>query len=309
MKFGDNLKYLRKSKKLSQEELAEKVSVSRQSVSKWETGEAYPEMNNILQLCKILHCKINDLVNDSIIDIDLLDEETKTKVVSLKKEAQQRMKGLSKAIYIIARIFKNIVIIAIPILIICMIILPYIISKTEVKDNEITFNGSNDKITIVEKNINNVITLELKYNDGLIADATEENVILIKNILEKNSKAMVITCIEISFIILILCIVLLYLMLKHLENLFVNINHGNTPFTLENVNHLKYIAYLMIGIIILPNIFGGLFEVLMKTDLGIDFELFNVVEILFLFSLSYIFEYGRLLDIENKGKIYGEDNE
>lgn len=38
MKFGDNLRNLRKSKKLSQEELAEKMNVSRQSVSKWETG-------------------------------------------------------------------------------------------------------------------------------------------------------------------------------------------------------------------------------------------------------------------------------
>lgn len=38
MKFGENLKNLRKSKKLSQEDLAEKMHVSRQSVSKWETG-------------------------------------------------------------------------------------------------------------------------------------------------------------------------------------------------------------------------------------------------------------------------------
>lgn len=38
MNFGENLKKLRKSKKLSQEELAEKMQVSRQSVSKWETG-------------------------------------------------------------------------------------------------------------------------------------------------------------------------------------------------------------------------------------------------------------------------------
>ena len=38
MKFGDNLKHLRKLKKLSQEALAEKMNVSRQSVSKWETG-------------------------------------------------------------------------------------------------------------------------------------------------------------------------------------------------------------------------------------------------------------------------------
>ena len=55
MKFGDNLRNLRKSKKMSQEKLAEKVGVSRQSVSKWETGEAYPEMNHILILCDIFH--------------------------------------------------------------------------------------------------------------------------------------------------------------------------------------------------------------------------------------------------------------
>lgn len=86
MKFGDNLKRLRKNKKISQEQLAEKVNVSRQAVSKWETGEAYPEMNNILELCKIFHCHINDLVNDSIIDIDSLDDETKKNIVKLQKE-------------------------------------------------------------------------------------------------------------------------------------------------------------------------------------------------------------------------------
>ena len=75
MKFGDNLRNLRKSKKMSQEKLAEKIGVSRQSVSKWETGEAYPEMNNILILCKIFGCGINELVNESLIDIDSLDEE------------------------------------------------------------------------------------------------------------------------------------------------------------------------------------------------------------------------------------------
>ena len=69
MKFGDNLKSIRKSKKMSQEDLAEKVNVSRQSVSKWETGEAYPEMNNILELCKIFNCKINDLVHKDMSDI------------------------------------------------------------------------------------------------------------------------------------------------------------------------------------------------------------------------------------------------
>lgn len=85
MKFGENLRNIRKAKKMSQENLAEKVGVSRQSVSKWECGEAYPEMAHILKLCEIFHCKINDLVHDNMCDIKSLDEDIKSKVTKLKE--------------------------------------------------------------------------------------------------------------------------------------------------------------------------------------------------------------------------------
>ena len=75
MKFGDNLRKIRKSKKMSQEQLAEKMNVTRQSVSKWENGESYPEMNNIFELCKVFNCKLNELVYPDMSDISSLDEE------------------------------------------------------------------------------------------------------------------------------------------------------------------------------------------------------------------------------------------
>ena len=137
MKFGDNLRHLRKYKKLSQEQLAEKVGVSRQSVSKWECGEAYPEMDNILTLCEIFHCKINDLVHDNLIDIDSLDEDIKMSVVKFKKEKQKQMKGLSKVIYILARIGKIATVIGIVSVVISMITLGYIGSNVKVQDNNI----------------------------------------------------------------------------------------------------------------------------------------------------------------------------
>ena len=121
MKFGENLRQLRKSKNISQEVLAQKVGVSRQSVSKWETGEAYPEMNNILALCTIFHCNINDLVNDNIIDQNSLNDEIRMSVVKFKEKEQRKMKGLSKAIYLIARIFKIFSIIGLIGTIICII--------------------------------------------------------------------------------------------------------------------------------------------------------------------------------------------
>ena len=91
MRFGDNLKNLRKIKNLSQEKLAEKVGVSRQSISKWECGEAYPEMDNILKLCKIFNCKLNDLIHEDLTDINSLGEDVKMSVVKFKKEKQEKV--------------------------------------------------------------------------------------------------------------------------------------------------------------------------------------------------------------------------
>ncbi|MCR3954939.1 MAG: helix-turn-helix domain-containing protein [Gudongella sp.] len=54
MKFGERLQGLRKEKGFSQEKVAEELKVSRQSVSKWERGESFPEMDKVIVLSKIL---------------------------------------------------------------------------------------------------------------------------------------------------------------------------------------------------------------------------------------------------------------
>lgn len=77
MKFNDNLYTLRKNKGISQEQLAELVDVSRQSVSKWELGESYPTVENIFKLCNVLNCKMNELINEKLADFDLLSDEIK----------------------------------------------------------------------------------------------------------------------------------------------------------------------------------------------------------------------------------------
>lgn len=306
MKFGDNLKKIRILKKLSQEDLAEKVNVSRQSVSKWETGDAYPTMNNLLELCKIFHCKINDLVNDSIIDIDSLGDEVKTKVVSLKKEEQHKMKVLSKIITIISKIGRIFCYIAIPFICLILIITPYLINRVVIKDNNLTLNLLDSNINVLEESDKVV----LKYNGITLADADKEFLnTKVVSIFESNSKAKIIGYIETGFGVLLVTIILTSIIFKHLEILFDNINKGETPFTLENVSLIKKIAWKMIIIIIMTNIGGGVFELLLSSDLNIEFETYDLVEILFLFSLSYIFEYGRLLGLETKGQMYGDGDE
>ena len=66
MQFFEKLSKLRKANNLSQEQLAEKLNVTRQAVSKWESGESYPDMAKIIQLCKILNCSLNDIMDDGV---------------------------------------------------------------------------------------------------------------------------------------------------------------------------------------------------------------------------------------------------
>ncbi len=66
MSFSEKLIKLRKENKLSQEMLADKLDVSRQSVSKWESGQTYPEMDKLLAMCKIFNVTLEELTNDEI---------------------------------------------------------------------------------------------------------------------------------------------------------------------------------------------------------------------------------------------------
>lgn len=306
MKFGDNLRNLRKSKKISQERLAEKVGVSRQSVSKWECGEAYPEMNNILSLCEIFHCKINDLVHEDLIDIDSLDEEVKMSVIKFKKEKQNKVKGLSKAIYIIARIGKILSIVGIICTIATMIAIPFISSNVKVKDNEIELYG--EKVSYEYQDDD----LIFKYNNQEKRVEREEEKFAIRetlNKIENGNMPLLVGFIETAFAFLIVTLVLFIIILKHLEKLFINIHNGETPFTIENVKHIKKMAMFMILVIIIPNIAGVIAEKIIGENLGIEFELFDFIYILFLFTMSYIFEYGYEIQLDSKGKMYGDENE
>lgn len=66
MNLSEKLLKLRKQKGLSQQELADQLNVSRQSVSKWETNESVPDISNILALSEIYHVSTDYLLKDSI---------------------------------------------------------------------------------------------------------------------------------------------------------------------------------------------------------------------------------------------------
>lgn len=298
MKFGENLKTIRKSKKMSQEELAEKVNVSRQSVSKWETGESYPEMNNILELCKIFNCKLNDLVHTDMTDISSLDEEIIMKVVKFNEKKQSEVKTLSNVISIIAKIGRIVLMVAIPFIVLAMVLVPYVVNNVEVKDNEISFKTKNIKIIDNDK---------LEIYDVIVADIEDTGTKEFVEIFNNNSKTKIIVFTETALLFLIVTIVITITILKNVEKLFENIKSNNTPFTLENVSYIKKISYLMIALIILEPI-AGVCLGLITTEIDGEsaFELVNILEILIIFSMSYIFEYGYEIQKDSKGIMYNE---
>ncbi len=78
MKFGDKLIKLRKGRGLSQEDLASMLNVSRQSVSKWESNNTYPETDKIVQICNIFDCSMDSLIDESIVDIEQNERKSKS---------------------------------------------------------------------------------------------------------------------------------------------------------------------------------------------------------------------------------------
>lgn len=74
MTLGERLQNLRKENMLSQEKLAELVGVSRQAVSKWETGLSNPDTENLIKLGEIFNLSIDEFTGRVFVDNEVTDE-------------------------------------------------------------------------------------------------------------------------------------------------------------------------------------------------------------------------------------------
>lgn len=94
MKLADKLFELRKEKGWSQEKLAEQINVSRQSISKWESGQALPELEKIVELSKIFQVTTDYL---------LLEESDKPEIKPVLSEDEKKslLQG-SKILWLLA---------------------------------------------------------------------------------------------------------------------------------------------------------------------------------------------------------------
>ena len=75
MEFNNKLYELRKQKGLSQEELANRLNVSRQTVSKWEVGESSPDMEKLVAISELFDISLDELVLDKVVKKDEVSEQ------------------------------------------------------------------------------------------------------------------------------------------------------------------------------------------------------------------------------------------
>lgn len=85
MEFNNKLYNLRKQKGLSQEELANRLNISRQTVSKWEVGESTPDMEKLVALSDLFEISLDELVMDKI-PSHAGEMSTKSEIVNVLNE-------------------------------------------------------------------------------------------------------------------------------------------------------------------------------------------------------------------------------
>ena len=337
MNFGDNLKRLRKFKKISQEKLAERVGVSRQAVSKWETGESYPEMNNILEICKIFHCNINELVNDNIVDVNSLDKEIMMNVVKFNEKKQKNMKGVCKVLSILFAIgkwaFRFLTVVTVAVM---LMAIPTIYErnksnyecKLETNAKDVKIEEKGDKVSIIFdakkmsdlkiKEVNNieydkeVYTEEeiekMKEDEYSVYSEDNDNVVMSKILksLENKSDTEAIVLVESGLLCVTAYFLLMSIINKKLNKLFKNFANGETPFTLINMQYIKFTAKLFIVSAIIQFVGSILLLSFGYNPASIGFQV-SLVEVLLVVAFTYLFQYGYEIQLDSNSKMFGNE--
>ena len=119
IKIGKFIATCRKSKNLTQAQLAEKLGITDKAVSKWERGIAMPDSSVMLELCQILEITVNDLLSGEVVLMENYNKEMENKILEMvkqKEESDKRLLAFEWVIAILSGIVLLIPIVAAPFL-------------------------------------------------------------------------------------------------------------------------------------------------------------------------------------------------
>lgn len=94
IKIGKFIAERRKSKNLTQMQLAEKLNITDRAVSKWETGKAMPDASIMLELCDILDISVNDLLSGEVVTMENYNKQLENNLLEVIKQKEQSDKRL-----------------------------------------------------------------------------------------------------------------------------------------------------------------------------------------------------------------------
>lgn len=94
IKIGKFIAEERKAKKYTQRELADKLSISNETISKWERGNGFPEVSLLLPLCNELEITVNELLSGERLQAMDYKKKAEENMVNLVKEAQESKKKI-----------------------------------------------------------------------------------------------------------------------------------------------------------------------------------------------------------------------
>ena len=94
VKIGRFIAARRKNVKLTQMQLAEKLSITDRAISKWETGKAMPDSAIMLELCDVLGISVNDLLCGEVVTMDNYNKELESNLLDMIKQKEQADKRL-----------------------------------------------------------------------------------------------------------------------------------------------------------------------------------------------------------------------
>ena len=101
IKIGKFIANCRKEKKLTQEQLAEKLYITDRAVSKWERGLSLPDADKMLDLCNILDINVNELLNGEKINMNDYEKKTEELLIELTKQDELKNKKLMTSMWTI----------------------------------------------------------------------------------------------------------------------------------------------------------------------------------------------------------------
>ena len=99
IKIGEFIASERKTKKLTQAKLAEKIFVSEKTISKWENGNGMPDASSLIKLCEIFGVSVNEILNGERVDND--EHHDDQLLLNMAKELEQKNKTIWKSMWVI----------------------------------------------------------------------------------------------------------------------------------------------------------------------------------------------------------------